>query len=67
MPASAATFTIPPCILLALPADNSAGLVLSSYSEATFTATGLNAGTLSTYGNDSGFGYGWGSGSFTLK
>jgi hypothetical protein len=67
VPATAGTFTVPPYILEALPAGNSAGLVLSSYSMASFTATGLNAGTLLTYSNDSGFGYGWGSGGFTLK
>jgi uncharacterized protein (TIGR03437 family) len=67
VPASAGTFTIPPYVLEALPAGTSAGLVLSSYSMASFTATGLNAGTLLTYSNDSGFGYGWGSGGFTLK
>lgn len=67
VPASVGTFTIPPYVLEALPAGTSAGLVLSSYSMASFTATGLNAGTILTYSNVSGFGYGWGSGSFTLK
>src|SRR5579883_657733 len=62
--ASAGTFTIPPYVLDALPAGNFAGLVLSSYSFGTFTATGLNAGSISTYNNLAGFGfgYGWGSG-----
>jgi uncharacterized protein (TIGR03437 family) len=67
VPASLGTFTIPPYILEALPAGNSAGVVLSSYSDATFTAMGLDAGTIGTYSNTSGFGYGWGSGGFTLK
>ena len=67
VPASLGSFTIPAYVLEALPAGNFAGLVLSSYSEASFTATGLDAGSIFTYGNDSGFGLGWGSGSFTLK
>ena len=45
----------------------SAGVVLSSNSTISFTATGLNAGAINIYINDSGFGYGWGSGNFTLK
>ncbi|HUK16092.1 MAG TPA: hypothetical protein VLW65_06735 [Bryobacteraceae bacterium] len=61
------TFTIPPYVLEALPAGTAAGVVLSYYSTASFTATGLNAGFLTIDGNDSGFGYGWGSGNFTLK
>ncbi len=67
VPASLGTFTIPPYAMLALPAGNNAGIVLSSYSAASFTAAGLNAGTISAYSNVAGFGYGWGSGSFTLK
>jgi hypothetical protein len=67
-PASAGTFTIPPSVLLALPASTSAGFGISTATEASFTATGLNVGFLSVgrY-NVAGFGYGWGSGSFTLK
>jgi hypothetical protein len=65
--ASAGTFTIPPYVLLALPASNLAGFVLSSQTEVPFTATGLSVGILKAYTNDAGFGYGWGSGSFTLK
>jgi len=67
VPASLQTFTIPSYILDALPASNFAGLVLSSYSESPFTAVGLDAGTISTFSNIAGFGYGWGSGSLTLK
>ncbi len=67
VPATLQSFTIPPYVLEALPAGSSAGLVLSSYSVASFTATGLEAGTITIYSNDSGFGYGWGSGGFTLK
>jgi hypothetical protein len=66
-PGSAGALTIPPYVLQALPAGNSAGLVLSSQGEGSFTATGLNAGVILAYTNMSGFGYGWGSGSFTLK
>jgi hypothetical protein len=67
-PASAGTFTIPPSVLLALPASNSAGFIFSTATEAPFTATGLNLGIISVgrY-NIAGFGYGWGSGSFALK
>ena len=67
VPASAGTFTIPPYVMEALPASTAAGVVLSYYSTVSFTATGLNAGFLTIDGNDSGFGYGWGSGNFTLK
>ncbi|HKE29083.1 MAG TPA: hypothetical protein VKB88_42325 [Bryobacteraceae bacterium] len=67
VPASAGTFTIPPYVMEALPASTAAGVVLSNLSTISFTATGLNAGFISIYGNDSGFGYGWGSGNFTLK
>lgn len=67
VPASLKSFTIPSYILEALPAGSFAGFVLSSYSEAPFTATGLDAGTISTFNNEFGFGYGWGSGGFTLK
>jgi len=67
-PASAGTFTVPPYVLLALPASTSAGFVLSTQAEAAFTATGLNLGfvAVNRY-NVAGFGYGWGSGSFTFK
>jgi uncharacterized protein (TIGR03437 family) len=64
------TFTIPPYVLLALPATpsgTSAGLVLSSSTINSFTATGLTLGVISTYTNEAGFGYGWSSGGFTLK
>ncbi|HLK62363.1 MAG TPA: hypothetical protein VKU19_02925, partial [Bryobacteraceae bacterium] len=64
---SAGTFTIPPYVLQALPAGSSAGLVLSSQGEGSFIATGLSAGTIKTHADMSGFGYGWGSGSFILK
>lgn len=67
VPASAGSFTIPSYILEALPASNLAGVRLSSLSTAAFTATGLDLGILSTYSYLGGSGYGWGSGSFTVK
>ncbi len=67
-PASAGTFTVPPYVLLALPASTSAGFVLSTRAESAFTATGLNLGFIAVNRyNVAGFGYGWGSGSFTFK
>jgi hypothetical protein len=39
-PASAGSFNIPSYVLEALPASTNAGVVLSSYSEGSFTATG---------------------------
>ncbi len=63
----AGSFTIPPYVMQALPASASAGVVISNNSTILFTATGLNAGFLTIYTNESGFGYGWGSGNFTLK
>jgi hypothetical protein len=67
-PASPGTFTIPLSVLLAFPAGTSAGFVFSTEINAPFTATGLNLGgiSLNRY-NIAGFGYGWGSGGFTLK
>lgn len=67
-PASPGTFTIPPSVLLAFPASTSAGFVFSTELNAPFAATGLNLGAISVYRYSvAGFGYGWGSGSFTLK
>lgn len=67
VPASLGTFTVPAYVLEALPAGTAAGVVLSSYSEASYTATGLNVGGIQTFSSVSGFGYGWGSGGFTLQ
>ncbi len=67
VPASLGTFTVPAYVLEALPAGTAAGVVLSSYSEASYTATGLNVGGIQTFSSVSGFGYGWGSGGYTLK
>jgi len=67
VPATAGSFTIPPYVLEALPASNFSGVVLSSFAEGTFTASGLQAASIVAYSNLSGFGLGWGSGSFTLK
>jgi uncharacterized protein (TIGR03437 family) len=64
------TFTVPAYVLLALPATpsgTSAGLVLSPVILAPFTATGMTIGTIQTYTNEAGFGYGWNSGGFTLQ
>jgi hypothetical protein len=66
-PASAGTFTIPPYVLLSFPAGSGGGFVLSSFAVAPVTATGLSTGFLQTKFDVAGFGYGWGSGSFTLK
>jgi len=67
LPANLGTFTIPSYVMEALPAGNSAGIVLSPYSFAGFTATGIEVGSIETYSNAAGFGYGWGSGGFILK
>lgn len=66
-PASLGTFNIPPYILQALPAGNFAGVVLDSYSSASFSATGLDAGTVATHSDLGGFGAFWGSGAFTFE
>ncbi|MGH9719686.1 MAG: hypothetical protein ACRD8O_05700 [Bryobacteraceae bacterium] len=67
-PASAGTFTIPPYVLLALPAGNFAGFVFApAGATVPFTATGLNLGSLSTHSDGTGFGYGAGTGSFALR
>ncbi len=67
-PASAGTFTIPPYVLLALPAGFDAGFVISpTPTGSLFTATGLTFGILTTQNDGTGFGYGAASGSFMLK
>ena len=67
-PASAGSFTIPPYVLLALPASNFAGFVFGSpFKYTAFTAPGLNFGLIQTRADNAGFGYGAGSGSFALK
>lgn len=67
-PASAGTFTIPPSVLLALPAGSAGWFILSTETESSVSATGIDVGLLGVgrY-NLAGFGWGWGSGSFTLK
>lgn len=47
-PANAGSFTIPPYVLLALPAGNFASFQFQQQTEAAFTATGLPFGTIST-------------------
>jgi uncharacterized protein (TIGR03437 family) len=67
-PAGPGTFTIPPYVLLALPAGNFAGFVLApETASAGFTAPGLTFGLLQAYHNGTGFGYGAGAGSFALR
>jgi hypothetical protein len=67
-PASAGTFTIPPYVLLALPAGTFAGFVLQPADSAVvFPATGLNIGFLRTHHDGTGFGYGAGTGGFALS
>jgi hypothetical protein len=62
VPASAGTFTIPPYVLLALPAGNFDNFFIgSAESDVALTAQGLNLGTLHTQSAGPGF-----SG-FTLK
>ena len=68
--ASTGTFTIPPYVMLALPPtpnNFSSGLVMSSIAINSFSATGLTVGSISDYYNVAGFGFGWGSGGFTLR
>jgi hypothetical protein len=68
VPASLGTFTIPAPVLLALPASPYGGFVFATQTEGSFTATGLQVGVLNVaHFNVAGFGYGWGSGGFTLK
>jgi hypothetical protein len=59
--ASAGTFTIPPYVLLALPAGNLTYFELgpgtvAAASEAPFTATGLNVGFVQTFIDGTSFG-----------
>jgi hypothetical protein len=55
-PASAGTFTLPPYVLLALPAGNFASFTfVSGFAEFPFTATGLSIGSLDTYVNGTSF------------
>jgi uncharacterized protein (TIGR03437 family) len=67
VPASAGSFTVPSYILEALPPSSFAGVVLSSLSTASFTASGLDVGILSTFSNVGGFSYAGGTGSITLQ
>ena len=58
VPASAGTFTIPPYVLLALPAGNFGALFFgSAESQVPFTAPGLSVGTLHTETVNAGLGY----------
>jgi uncharacterized protein (TIGR03437 family) len=67
-PVSAGSFTIPPYVMLALPAGNFGGLVFGTpYMYAPMMASGLNFGLIQTLTQIGGFGYGAGTGSFMLK
>jgi uncharacterized protein (TIGR03437 family) len=67
-PAGAGKFTIPPYVLLALPAGNLAGIVLAPADTGVpFTAPGLSLGLLSTHNDGAGYGLGAGTGGFTLR
>jgi uncharacterized protein (TIGR03437 family) len=67
-PAGAGTFTIPPYVLLALPAGNFAGFVFApADTSVPFPATGIGAGFLTTHQDGTGFGLGAGTGGFSLK
>ena len=61
VPASAGSFTIPPYVLLALPAGNLASFQFRQQAESAFTATGLPYGNITTAGAPTGFG------NFTLR
>lgn len=55
-PASAGTFTLPPYVLLALPAGNFGSFTfVSGFAEFPFTATDLSVGILNTYVNGTSF------------
>lgn len=67
-PGGSGTFTIPPYVLLALPAGNFAGFIFGTpYVYTPITATGLSFGIVQTDSQVKGFGNGAGTGSFTLK
>jgi uncharacterized protein (TIGR03437 family) len=58
VPASAGTFTIPPYVMLALPAGNFATFTFNSAeSDVAFTATGITVGTLHTQSNGTSVGF----------
>jgi uncharacterized protein (TIGR03437 family) len=67
-PASTGTFTIPPYVLLALPAGSFAGFVIGPAEIAQpFTATGLDAGIVDYRNDGVGYGFGAGTGGFRLQ
>ncbi|MBZ5607986.1 MAG: hypothetical protein LAP38_07010 [Acidobacteriia bacterium] len=67
-PAKAGTFAVPPYIMTALPVGNFGGIVLQPAPAAVpFTASGVPLGLLETRHDGAGYGYGAGTGSFTLK
>jgi uncharacterized protein (TIGR03437 family) len=67
-PASLGSFTIPPYVLLPLPPGPNGGVTLGPADTSVgFTANGLTAGFLQTHSDGAGFGYGAGTGNFTLQ
>jgi hypothetical protein len=67
-PASAGTFTIPPYVLLALPAGSFTGFVIGpARIVQPFTATGLDVGSVQYRNDGVGYGSGAGTGGFRLQ
>jgi hypothetical protein len=67
-PASAGTFTIPPYVMLALPAGNFAGFTIApAKMQVPFTAKGLDFGSIQINYDGTGFGYGAGTGGLALR
>ncbi len=67
-PASAGTFTIPPYVLLALPAGSFGGFLFGpAWVSQPFTATGLDVGIIEYRNNGVGYGFGAGTGGFRLQ
>ncbi|MEP7365760.1 MAG: hypothetical protein ABI972_21105 [Acidobacteriota bacterium] len=67
-PASAGTFTIPPYVLLALPAGGFAGFSIGPATiSQPYSATGLDVGILEYRDEGVGYGFGAGTGGFRLQ
>ena len=68
VPAAPGKFTVPPYVLLALPAGNFGGFLLAPQTVTVpFSATGLGLGFLQANHNGTGFGYGAATGGFALQ
>ena len=62
------TFTIPPYVMLALPATNFAGFTLApADTSVPLSAPGLDLGLLQTHNDGAGFGLSAATGAFALK